>query len=142
MQPVRPPPAWSIKGNPGARLIVAHLVRWWWETLLCTVYGNWNEIYRTCCISPASLNIRGSRLARPTSLSVASWRSAEGQTDGLHGEMVSRRFGKTGSVLPELVKSLGKTDFMFHDCGHSREDYVSDFDQVGEILRPGAVVHF
>jgi predicted O-methyltransferase YrrM len=60
----------------------------------------------------------------------------------LHGGMVSCHFGKTGNVLPELVKSLGKIDFMFHDCGHSREDYVGDFNQVSEILSPGAVVVF
>ncbi len=59
-----------------------------------------------------------------------------------YGETVSCHFGKTGSVLPELVKSLGRIDFMFHDCGHSREDYIRDFNQVSEILAPGAVVLF
>jgi predicted O-methyltransferase YrrM len=52
-------------------------------------------------------------------------------------EMVSCHFGKTSSVLPELVKSLGRIDFMFHDCGHSREDYIRDFNQLSEILAPG-----
>ena len=60
----------------------------------------------------------------------------------LHGEMVSCHFGTTGKVLPELVKSLGRIDFMFHDAGHSREDYIGDFNQVSEILSPGAVVLF
>jgi predicted O-methyltransferase YrrM len=59
-----------------------------------------------------------------------------------YGEMASCRFGTAGTVLPELVKSLGGIDFMFHDCGHSREDYIRDFHQVIEILVPGAVVLF
>jgi predicted O-methyltransferase YrrM len=60
----------------------------------------------------------------------------------LYGESVSCHLGRTESVLPELVKSLGRIDFMFHDCGHSAEDYVRDFGQVIEALAPGAVVLF
>lgn len=59
-----------------------------------------------------------------------------------YGEMVSCRFGLSGSVLPEIANSLGKIDFMFHDCAHSREDYIRDFSNVVEILTPGAVVLF
>jgi predicted O-methyltransferase YrrM len=59
-----------------------------------------------------------------------------------HGGAVSCHFVRTGSALPKLVKSLGRLDFMFHDCGHSREDYVRDFNQVSESLAPGAVVLF
>jgi predicted O-methyltransferase YrrM len=59
-----------------------------------------------------------------------------------YGEAVSCHFGWTENVLPELVKSLGKIDFMFHDCGHTAEDYVRDFSAVSEALAPGAVVLF
>jgi len=59
-----------------------------------------------------------------------------------YGAAVSCQFGWTHSVLPNLVKSLGRIDFMFHDCGHAGEDYVRDFSQVSDILAPGAVVLF
>jgi predicted O-methyltransferase YrrM len=59
-----------------------------------------------------------------------------------YGEMVSCHLGSTSSVLPQLVQSLGRIDFMFHDAGHSREDYINDFKQVVESLAPGAVVLF
>ncbi len=58
----------------------------------------------------------------------------------LYGDMVSCHFGKTHEALPRLVESLGRIDFMFHDAGHSRDDYVNDFMQVSEILAPGAIV--
>lgn len=59
-----------------------------------------------------------------------------------YGDMVSCHFGNTAAVLPELTKSLKQIDFLFHDCGHSRADYVNDFNNVVEILSPGAVVLF
>lgn len=59
-----------------------------------------------------------------------------------HGEVVSCHFGDIEQVLPGLVKSLGSIDFMFHDAGHSREDYVRDFTLVSEALAPGSVVLF
>ena len=59
-----------------------------------------------------------------------------------YGENVTCHFGKTASALPQLVNSLGTIDFMFHDCGHSRDDYIRDFNHVSKILAPGAVVLF
>jgi predicted O-methyltransferase YrrM len=59
-----------------------------------------------------------------------------------YGEAVACHFGETGSILPAIVKSLGTIDFMFHDCGHSRDQYIHDFNHVSEILAPGAVVLF
>jgi predicted O-methyltransferase YrrM len=59
-----------------------------------------------------------------------------------YGEMVSCTLGSTTVVLPELLKSLGKIDFLFHDAGHSREDYINDFSKVVDFLAPGAVVLF
>jgi predicted O-methyltransferase YrrM len=57
-----------------------------------------------------------------------------------YGEMVSCTLGDIRLMLPELVKSLGKIDFFFHDSSHSREDYINDFSAVVESLAPGAVV--
>lgn len=59
-----------------------------------------------------------------------------------YGDMVSCHFGLTGKLLPELVKSIGPIDFMFHDAGHSHEDYVNDFNLVSGNLASGAVVLF
>jgi predicted O-methyltransferase YrrM len=57
-----------------------------------------------------------------------------------YGDFVSCEFGWTQERLPEIIKSLDRLDFLFHDAGHSREDYVKDFDTVLSILVPGAVV--
>jgi len=43
-------------------------------------------------------------------------------------------------TLPRLVASLPPFDFLFHDAGHSRDDYVRDFDAVSGGLAPGALV--
>jgi predicted O-methyltransferase YrrM len=61
---------------------------------------------------------------------------------GRCGEAVSCYFGDTEKVLPGLVKTLGSIDFLFHDAGHTREDYIRDFALVSETLAPGAVVLF
>ena len=55
---------------------------------------------------------------------------------------VSCEFGWASTVLPELTKSLTKIDFLFHDAGHSRTDYINDFNNVVNQLAPGAVVLF
>lgn len=57
-----------------------------------------------------------------------------------YGDQVSCHLGFTEDVLPELVKSLGKIDFMFHDAAHSKEAYIRDFNLVLPILAPGSVV--
>ena len=57
-----------------------------------------------------------------------------------HGNRVSCRLGSTQDALPGLVKSLGPLDFVFHDAGHSRDDYVRDFLAILPGVRPGAVV--
>lgn len=51
-------------------------------------------------------------------------------------------FGWTFQVLPKLAKTIEPVDFMFHDAGHSRKDYVDDFLAALPILAPGAVVLF
>jgi predicted O-methyltransferase YrrM len=57
-----------------------------------------------------------------------------------YGEMVSCHFGNIQDELPKLAKTAGPFDFMFHDAGHTREDYIRDFNAVKDALSPGAVV--
>ena len=57
-----------------------------------------------------------------------------------YGNQVSCEFGLTQEALPMIVTSLERIDFLFHDAGHSGEDYVRDFHAVLPILAPGAVV--
>jgi predicted O-methyltransferase YrrM len=59
-----------------------------------------------------------------------------------YAEIVSCYIGETKKVLPEITSSLGKIDFLFHDSGHSRSDYINDFECVVNNLAPGAVVLF
>jgi predicted O-methyltransferase YrrM len=57
-----------------------------------------------------------------------------------YGDHVSCHLGLTEEVLPNLVKSLSKIDFMFHDAAHTKEHYIRDFNLVLPILVPGSVV--
>jgi predicted O-methyltransferase YrrM len=59
-----------------------------------------------------------------------------------YGDMVSCHSGNTEDELPKLAKTAGPFDFMFHDAGHSREDYIRDFNAVKDSFSPGAVVLF
>ena len=59
-----------------------------------------------------------------------------------YGDMVSCHLGNTQDELPKLAKTAGPFDFMFHDAGHSREDYIRDFNAVKDSFSPGAVVLF
>jgi predicted O-methyltransferase YrrM len=58
------------------------------------------------------------------------------------GNMVCCRFGRTEEILPSVVESMKGVDFLFHDAGHSREDYVRDFSLVIQGLAPGSIVLF
>jgi predicted O-methyltransferase YrrM len=57
-----------------------------------------------------------------------------------YGDRVSCEYGWTGQVLPQIIKSIPPVNFLFHDAGHSRKDYVSDFHTLLPVLAPGAVV--
>lgn len=58
------------------------------------------------------------------------------------GGKVSCHFGRTEKILQSLLPSLGGVDFLFHDAGHSREDYTRDFDSVLPALTQGSIVLF
>jgi predicted O-methyltransferase YrrM len=55
-------------------------------------------------------------------------------------DAVTCHLGLTQNVLPELMRTLRPIDLMFHDAGHSREDYVKDFGATVDSLSPGSVV--
>ncbi len=50
--------------------------------------------------------------------------------------------GSTQEQIANVVKTLDGLDFVFHDAGHTREDYITDFKAFVEPLRQGAVVLF
>jgi predicted O-methyltransferase YrrM len=56
-----------------------------------------------------------------------------------YGNRVTCELGLTQDVLPSIVKSIQPLDFLFHDAGHSKEDYVRDFNMVLPILKPGSI---
>jgi len=57
-----------------------------------------------------------------------------------YGTAVDCRLGWTKDVLPELARSISPIDFVFHDAGHTMEDYIRDFSLVVDSLAPGAVM--
>jgi predicted O-methyltransferase YrrM len=57
-----------------------------------------------------------------------------------YDEAVACHFGMTQNVLPQLMSTLGPIDLMYHDAGHTREDYVRDFGAVVNSLSPGSVI--
>jgi len=57
-----------------------------------------------------------------------------------YGDAVTCHFGYTEKLLPELARSGVPIDFIFHDAGHSRDNYVNDFGAIVGALAPGSVV--
>jgi predicted O-methyltransferase YrrM len=57
-----------------------------------------------------------------------------------YGNRVSCEFGRTQQALVKMATYLEPLDFLFHDAGHSREDYIRDFRTLLPVLAPGAVV--
>jgi predicted O-methyltransferase YrrM len=57
-----------------------------------------------------------------------------------YGPAVTCKLGYTQNLLPELACNKTPIDFMFHDAGHSRENYVNDFGSIVSALAPGSIV--
>lgn len=57
-----------------------------------------------------------------------------------YGGRVTCHCGWTSDALPTVVQTLKDVDFVFHDAGHSRDDYVGDFAAILPSLKSGAVV--
>jgi predicted O-methyltransferase YrrM len=55
-------------------------------------------------------------------------------------DAITCHLGLTQEVLPKLMGTLGSIDFMYHDAGHTREDFVRDFRAVVQSLSPGSVM--
>ena len=58
------------------------------------------------------------------------------------GESVCCRYGNTREELPLAAAEARDVELFFHDAGHSRDDYVRDFDSVMEYCVPGATLIF
>jgi len=56
------------------------------------------------------------------------------------GELVTCNKGLIQKELPKILKSRDHIDFVFHDAGHSREDYINDFNMMEPHLSSGAVI--
>ena len=59
-----------------------------------------------------------------------------------YADSVTCIHGSTQDQLAHVVKTFSGLDFVFHDAGHTREDYITDFSAFVERLRRGAVVLF
>jgi predicted O-methyltransferase YrrM len=59
-----------------------------------------------------------------------------------YGDMVSTQFGNTQDDLPRIAETAAPINFMFHDAGHSGEEYIRDFNSVKNSFAAGAVVLF
>lgn len=47
--------------------------------------------------------------------------------------------GFTDEVIPSILPSLGQLDFVFHDAGHKKENYIRDFNNLLPALKSGAI---
>jgi len=56
------------------------------------------------------------------------------------GELVTCNKGLIQKELPKILKSKNHIDFVFHDAGHSREDYINDFNMIEPHLSSGSVI--
>ena len=55
------------------------------------------------------------------------------------GESVRGRLGWSKETLSQLAKESQSFDFLFHDAGHSYDDYVNDFALAEPMLVSGAI---
>jgi predicted O-methyltransferase YrrM len=59
-----------------------------------------------------------------------------------YGDKVACHLGETSDILPKLAKTAGPIDFMFHDAGHTGDNYTNDFHSIVDALAAGSVVLF
>jgi len=57
-----------------------------------------------------------------------------------YGDSVSCHKGNVQDVLPDILNSVAKLDFAFHDASHTKEDYIRDFNLMEPSLASGCVV--
>jgi len=59
-----------------------------------------------------------------------------------YGDKVLCHHGLTSDLLPDLARTAGPFDFMFHDAGHTGDNYTRDFHTIVDALAEGAAVLF
>jgi predicted O-methyltransferase YrrM len=57
-----------------------------------------------------------------------------------YGDSVSCHKGNVQDVLPDILNSVAKMDFVFHDASHTKQDYIRDFSLMEPYLASGCVV--
>jgi predicted O-methyltransferase YrrM len=56
-----------------------------------------------------------------------------------YGNHIDCHLGMTQDLIPKLVESVKGIDFVFHDAGHKKENYIRDFNTLLPALKPGCV---
>jgi predicted O-methyltransferase YrrM len=59
---------------------------------------------------------------------------------GQFGELITCSKGSVQEALPGILATREQIDFVFHDAGHAREDYINDFNMMEPHLSSGAVI--
>ena len=57
-----------------------------------------------------------------------------------YGDSVSCHKGNVQEVLPDILNSMAKIDFVFHDASHTKQDYIRDFSLMEPYLASGCIV--
>lgn len=70
------------------------------------------------------------------------YRLASALLKGEFGDRVICRMGNSRDVLGPAAAEMAPIGFVFHDGGHSEENYVRDFETMLDALAPGGVVMF
>lgn len=91
------------------------------------------EAYKSMEMPGSLVTVEGSEL---------QFSLASRELESRYGAGVTCRFGRTSEVLPQLAEETGPINFMFHDAGHTGDDYINDFQAIVDALAPGAVILF
>jgi predicted O-methyltransferase YrrM len=65
---------------------------------------------------------------------------ASGMLKKYYNDRVSCYHGWTQDRIQDIIKELSNFDFVFHDAGHSRQDYLRDFNAILPALSSGTIV--
>lgn len=70
------------------------------------------------------------------------YRLASALLVGEFGDRITCRYGNASDILAAAAAEMAPVGFVFHDGGHSEENYVRDFETMLDALAPGGVVMF
>lgn len=102
-----------------------------------TAYG-----FSACVIASALERVSPQGRLLTIELGEVQYRLASALLASEFGDRVICRNGNTRDILAPAVAEMAPIGFVFHDGGHSEENYVSDFETMAEALAPGGVVLF